>query len=198
MRGVGVWSQKESHYRIGRNLNRWWPRLAWFLTNMAVSNAYVLCARHAATLEHCPPAAATQEAFRRALMHALVGTFTARNKRDRPSHTLKVKEGEEHIPRLRMPQRPCVVCAPDHSVAAGGYKPGTTERCETCGVAVHIACWKLHLPHEEDADSVSYQVYGAERLPHRRSVQERYTSATSSSSAHHLYQFDTSRYRDEK
>ena len=44
MRGVDVWSQKESYYRIGRKSNRWWPRLAWFLIDMAVSNSYVLYA----------------------------------------------------------------------------------------------------------------------------------------------------------
>ena len=154
MRGVDVWSQKESYYHIGRKSRRWWPRLAWFLIDMAVSNAYVLYARYAAAQPEPrlpTPGAATQKAFRRALMQALVGTFTARKKRGRPP-SVRVARGEPHIPRLRMPRRTCTVCASQHSTSRGGHKPRTTDGCETCGVAVHIACWRAHLPREDDGD----------------------------------------------
>ena len=156
MRGVDVWSQKESYNRIGRKSRRWWPRLAWFLIDMAVSNAHVLYLRYVDALSEPKPShasAASQHEFRCALMTAPVGTFTARKKRGRPSHTPKVREGEVHIPRLHMPQRPCVVCAPEHTTVHGGHKPRTTEGCETCGVAVHIACWKAHLPAESKEDN---------------------------------------------
>jgi hypothetical protein len=151
MRGVDVWSQKESYYRIGRKSNKWWPRLAWFLIDMAVSNAYVLYARYSAAQPSPLTHAASQKAFRIKLMNELAGTFTARKKRGRPSHTPKMREDEEqHIPALRLPQRPCIVCAATHTTSRGGHKPRTTEGCETCGVAVHIACWKAHLPREAD------------------------------------------------
>jgi hypothetical protein len=153
MRGVDVLSQRESYSHIGRKSRRWWPRLAWFLIDVAVNNAYVLYREYIASRTSRDPAAQSQKGFRRALMHALVGTFTSRKKRGRPWHTPKVAADEpQHIPLLRQPQRPCVVCAPLHSATRGGHKPRTTEGCETCGAAVHIACWKGHLPCQSEEE----------------------------------------------
>jgi hypothetical protein len=169
MRGVDVFSQRESYSRIGRKSRRSWPRLAWFLVDICVSNAFVLykqhCAAHAA---QAPPAqgpprlpsdAVSQKAFRRSLMHALVEGFTARKKRGRPPSTPKLSADEpQHIPRSGLPQRPCISCASKHTKSSGVHKPRTTVGCVTCGVAVHIdeqhaECWREHLPHEEEEEN---------------------------------------------
>ena len=84
MRGVDVFSQRESYARPGRKSRRWWPRLAWFLVDMAVNNAYVLYMQYAAALPSRPAAAKSPTEFRRALINALLGTFTSRKKRGRP------------------------------------------------------------------------------------------------------------------
>ena len=157
MRGVDAWPLKESYERIGRKAHRRWPRMAWFLIDMAVSNAYVLYARYvAAEPERRPshPAAASQMAFRRALMNALVGSFGTTRKRGRPSHApeVRVKAEEQHLPIRSMQQRPRVVCALHHSAGRSGHQPRTTQGCETCGVAVHFACWRAHLPDESRGD----------------------------------------------
>jgi hypothetical protein len=153
MRGVDVFSQRESYSRIGRKSKRPWPRLAWFLIDIGISNAYVLYRQYVSTLQTVNSAGETPKAFRRALMQQLVGTFTARRKRGRPWSSAKIAENEpQHIPRLRMAQRPCVVCSSQHSTTRGGHKPRTTEGCETCGIAVHIACWKRHLSHESEGE----------------------------------------------
>jgi hypothetical protein len=151
MRGVDVFSQRESYSRIGRRARRWWPRLAWFLIDMAINNAYILYGQYVARQEHKDTAAESPKAFRRALMQALVGTFTARKKRGRPWSQPKLPAGEvQHVPQLRSAPQECTVCSKTMRLSHGKHKPRTREGCETCGVAVHIACWKAHLPREEE------------------------------------------------
>ena len=156
MRGVDVFSQRESYSRPGRKSRRWWPRLAWFLIDMAVNNAWVLVCQYATTVSPRPAAAKSPTEFRRALINALVGIFTSRKKRGRPWHTPKLAAGEpQHIPQLhREKAQPCVVCARRVRVGAGGNKPRTREGCRTCGLAVHINCWQEHLPHDESVVAV--------------------------------------------
>jgi hypothetical protein len=169
MRGVDVFSQKESYSRIGRKSRRWWPRLAWFLIDICVSNAFVLyqqhCVAHAAQTgpaqgsAHLPSDAASQKAFRRSLMHALAEGFTARKKRGRPtSHPRLSVDEPQHIPRSGLPQRSCISCASKHTKSSGVHKPRTTAGCMTCGVAVHIdeqhaECWREHLPRREEEEN---------------------------------------------
>ena len=150
MRGVDVFSQRESYSRIGRKSKRPWPRLAWFLIDIGISNAYVLYRQYVSTLQTVNPAGETAKAFRRTLMQQLVGTFTARKKRGRPPSTPKLAEDEpQHIPQLHRPtHQPCVVCAKKVRVSKGGHKPRTRQGCDTCGVAVHIDCWTGHFGHE--------------------------------------------------
>ena len=82
---------------------------------------------------------------------ALVGTFTARKKRGRPSLQPKLAADEvHHIPQLRAKDQVCTVCSKTMRRSQGKHKPRTREGCGTCGVAVHFACWKEHLPHEEE------------------------------------------------
>ena len=151
MRGVDVFSQRESYSRIGRRARRWWPRLAWFLIDMAINNAYILYGRYLAEQEERDVAAQSPKAFRRALMQALVGTFTARKKRGKPtSHPKLAARDGHHIPELHRERGVCVVCSKAMRLSDGKHKPRTREGCETCGVAVHIACWKRHLPREEE------------------------------------------------
>jgi hypothetical protein len=151
MRGVDVFSQRESYSRIGRRAKRWWPRLAWFLIDMAINNAYILYGRYMAGQEESNVAAQSPKAFRRALMQALVGTFTARKKRGRPTSQPKLATGDvQHIPQLHRALQVCTVCAKTMRRSQGKHKPRTREGCETCDVAVHVACWKAHLPREEE------------------------------------------------
>lgn len=153
MRGVDVFSQRESYARPGRKSRRWWPRLAWFLIDMAVNNACVLYSQYAATLPSRPTAAKSPTEFRRALINGLVGTFTSRKKRGRPWAAARVREGEQHIPCHRGKEQPCVVCASTHHCRQGRHKPRTRDGCETCGVPVHFVCWKEHLPHEQEEEA---------------------------------------------
>jgi hypothetical protein len=144
MRGVDVFSQRESYSRIGRRSRKWWPRLAWFLIDIAISNSYVLYTQH---IQQSASRIMTHKQFRKALMTEMVGAFTVRKKRGRPA-THKLAADELHIPQHRSQHQPCVVCAKKQRLASGEHKPRTREGCETCDVAVHIKCWREHMPHQ--------------------------------------------------
>ena len=143
MRGVDVYSQRESYTRIGRKTPRWWPHLAWFMIDMAANNAYVLYRLRGA--DHRLTAAQ----FREQLMVALVGSFTQRKKRGRPEK-VRYRAEEPHIPMRLEKEQVCSVCAEGRKRKQGQHKPRTREGCQTCGCAVHFACWKKHLNVEEE------------------------------------------------
>jgi len=153
MRGVDVFSQRESYSRIGRRSRRWWPRLAWFLIDMAISNSYVLYTQHTQS-QQSTSHAMTHKQFRKVLMSEMVGTFTGRKKRGRPV-SRKLVPDTPHIPQLhRSSPQPCDVCRKRMKLTSGENKPRTREGCKSCDIAVHIACWERHLKScvEEDED----------------------------------------------
>ncbi len=121
--------------------------------DMAINNAYILYRQYMAGQDASDVAAQSPKAFRRALMQTLVGTFTARKKRGRPTLRLKLAADEvHHIPQLRAKDQACTVCSKTLKRSQGKHKPRTREGCETCGIAVHFACWKGHLPKEEGSE----------------------------------------------
>ena len=145
-RAVDVYSQRESNARIGCKTNRWWPRLAWFLVDMAINNAHTLYKQRGAA----PKLSPTQ--FRERLMEALVGDFTQRKKRGRPEKVHIRADEPKHIPvKLSAPQ-PCMVCAKKLRLVMGEHKPRVSVGCQQCGRACHIKCWKEHLPVESGKD----------------------------------------------
>ena len=138
MRGVDLYAQKEAYFRAGRRARKWWPRLAWFLIGMAISNAHILFVKHTGQK-------VSQRRFRELLMVALVGGFTARKKRGRPpAHPRPLADTDPHVPHVGK-ERPCSVCATKMQRSHGVHKPRTTRGCQTCGVAVHDGCWLEHL-----------------------------------------------------
>ena len=142
MRGVDVYSQRESYARIGRKTPRWWPRLAWSMIDKAINNAYVLHQLRATGRKLTP----TQ--FREQLMVALVDGFKQRKKLGRPQK-VQARAGEpQHIPMMLVDEDVCVVCAKGPKKKHGQHKSRTREACETCNCACHLACWKEHLPAE--------------------------------------------------
>jgi Transposase IS4 len=148
MRGVDVFSQRESYYRVGR-AKKWWPRLAWFLIGMGISNAYALY-----TFNADKPI--NQKEFRKQLSQAMVATYTARKKRGRQQHSSLQPATEHHIPMHRTSKSDCVVCRKKRRYKMGEHAPRTKDGCKTCNVAVHLECWVQHLPvdvEEDDRDT---------------------------------------------
>ena len=146
MRGVDVYSQRESYARIGCKTNRWWTPLAWFMIDAAVNNAYVLYTLRGAGRK----LTATQ--FRKELMVALVGGYTQRKKLGRPEKQ-HIRAGEPHHIPVKLPApKPCMMCAKKMKLLNGEHKPRVSVSCQQCGRACHLECWKDHLPVESEQD----------------------------------------------
>jgi hypothetical protein len=140
MRGVDVFSQTQSYFAIGRRAQKWWPRLAWFLIDIGLINARVLYNIHTSS-------SVSQKEFREELMEQLVGSFSARRKRGRPSAYHKpLPDTAVHIPEHRSTPADCVVCRKEARTHSGRHVSRTREGCRLCSVAVHLACWEKHLP----------------------------------------------------
>jgi hypothetical protein len=104
-RSVDVINQLHYSYLIGRKARRCWPRLAWWLLDMCILNAFKLWAmgqQHASQLR-----------FREDLMHELLKQLpTEHMPRKRgaglhPAHAL----ASEHFPEHVSEKRDCVDCS---------------------------------------------------------------------------------------
>lgn len=133
MRGVDVYSQRESYARIGRKTVRWWPRLAWFMIDMAICNAHVLYQQRGITPKLTPTL------FRERLMESLVDGFTQRKKRGRPEK-VPLSLDVPHIPVRLTTEQSCAVCKKTRKRKSGQHQPRTRDGCQTCGLAVHFTC----------------------------------------------------------
>ncbi len=122
-RSVDVLSQLHYAYLPGRKAMRSWPRLAWWLLDMCVINAFKLWSIG----QHRP----SQLDFREQLMHELMKQLPAEDaprKRGaglHPAHAL----AREHFPERADDERDCVVCS---------HRPATRTQsrliCHACQV----------------------------------------------------------------
>ena len=145
MRGVDVYSQRESYARIGRKTARWWPHLAWFMIDLAANNAYALYRMRQ------PARKMTAAHVRDQLMVALIGSFVQRKKRGRPEK-VRYRADELHVPMRLAEPDVCVVCAEGRKRKMGQHKSRTREGRETCQRACQFDCWKKQLRVESEED----------------------------------------------
>lgn len=124
--------------RVGRRAHKWWPRLAWFLFGIGISNAYGLYKQKTAD-------PVDQKTFRKQLMVAMIGSFTARKKRGRKALTQTQAHHHEHDPINRKTHSDCAVCRKKRKYKNGEHAPQTREGCASCNIGVHFACWKEHI-----------------------------------------------------
>jgi hypothetical protein len=126
-RSVDVLSQLHYAYPTGRKARRCWPRLAWWLLDMCIINAFKLWSigqHHVSQLD-----------FREQLMHELVKQLPADQHPRKhgaglhPSHALTIEHFPEHVNE----KRDCVVCShePDSRVQ-------TRVICDACQVHLCI------------------------------------------------------------
>lgn len=133
-RSVDVLSQLHYGYLIGRKARRCWPRLAWWLLDMCILNAFKLWSM--------PRDKPSQLQFRELLMRELMQQLPSEQKPRahgaalKPAHAL----ASEHFPEHASEKRDCVVCShePEHRVQ-------TRIICEACQVHLCIgACFSRY------------------------------------------------------
>lgn len=136
MRAVDVFAQRESYHHIGRRARRWWPRLAWFIINIAINNAYALyCSRAGGR----PDAQAT---FRKKLMHHMVERFTARKKVGRPMKRVRAAAMQQHTVVRGEGRGDCVQCR--GRTRNGQHGKRSFHKCRECDVYVCVDCFAAH------------------------------------------------------
>lgn len=150
MRGVDVFSQLQSYASIGRKQFRWWPKLAWFLVEIAVMNAYVLYTQKQQT------AKLSRERFRIHLAQELISTFSSRKKKGRPWPAQRTAAVAQ---RTDIPMHTSILSkSTAHSCTQCGWsrahRKKTQYMCEQCNVYVCLGgCMKAHIAEQiADAD----------------------------------------------
>lgn len=133
-RSVDVISQLHYNYLIGRKSRKCWPRLAWWLIDMCIINAFKLW-----SMGQQQP---KQLQFREQLMQQLIKQLpTQQHPRQHaaalpPQHAL----AKDHYPEESSSERDCVVCS---------HQPENRSRsrliCSTCGVHLCVGkCFSLY------------------------------------------------------
>ena len=133
-RSVDVLSQLHYAYAPGRKAMRSWPRLAWWLLDMCILNAFQLWA-----IGRDRP---SQLDFREQLMHELMKQLPAERaprKRGGGPH-LAHALASEHYPERAGSERDCVECSSQPS-----YRAQSSFLCHACQVHLCIgACFSQH------------------------------------------------------
>ena len=126
-RSVDVINQLHYSYLIGRKARRCWPRLAWWLLDMCILNAFKLWSMGQQS--------ASQLQFREKLMHELIKQLPTEQQPRKhaagPYHSHAL--AQDHYSARADSERDCVVCSrqPSHRVE-------TSFICSECGVHLCI------------------------------------------------------------
>lgn len=133
-RSVDVSNQLHYSYPTGRKAMRAWPRLAWWLIDISIVNAFKLWSIG----KHRPK----QLDFREQLMHSLVHLFGSNREAVQASRGANASVAlvkDHHLVRTQQ-QRDCSYCShqPAHRVTS-------TYKCSSCGVHLCIdKCFTLY------------------------------------------------------
>jgi hypothetical protein len=133
-RSVDVLSQLHYAYAPGRKAMRCWPRLAWWLLDMCIVNAFKLWSigqQHPSQLD-----------FRMELMHELLAQLPAEQKPHRASRRPNPATAlaKNHFPQHTELERDCVLCSQQ-----SGNRKRSRIICAECGVHLCIGeCFSLY------------------------------------------------------
>jgi hypothetical protein len=134
-RSVDVLSQLHYAYAPGRKAMRCWPRLAWWLLDMCIVNAFKLWSigqQHPSQLD-----------FREQLMHELLAQLPAEQKPHRARRRPNPAESpaKDHYIERSSTCRECAVC----SDRQAGQRIETRYICHSCGTHLCIGqCFSIY------------------------------------------------------
>jgi hypothetical protein len=121
LRGVDVFSQRQSYSKIGRRSRKFFYSLIWFLLDVAIHNAYILYKAHHAAEN------GDEKAFRKQLMLQLVGSYSGRAK---SNNNLKRSRDALHPIEHTQTQGVCALCRV--RVGEGGHNRRSHWKCQDC------------------------------------------------------------------
>ena len=151
LRGVDVFSQRQSYNKIGRKARKFFYSLAWFLIDIAIHNAYILYQKKHNKHNF------DEKDFRRELMQQLVNGFTCRQKAGAPHR--RPRRGGFHRVGHGDASLTCHGCR--RFVGEGKNNKKSRWSCEDCGVHLCMPdCYNKHIQSlsvEQEADSEEEQ-----------------------------------------
>lgn len=114
MGGVDKFDQLRERYAVGRRSVKWWHRIFYYLTDLAIVNSFVMW-----KLKHKTPATCHQLDFRINLARQLIDGFSSRKNRGRPPNFIKRKIPDSvrlanvgiHMPEKHNNYRRCKLCS---------------------------------------------------------------------------------------
>jgi hypothetical protein len=135
MRGVDVFSQRQSYSKLGRRSRKWYYSIVWFLVDVAIHNAFVLYQNKHQQKNF------EQKDFRKALMEQLVGAYSSR--KAAAASPKRPRDSLHAIIQYSTP-RACVQCR--GRVKQGGNNRRTRFGCEDCNQALCLpVCYNKHI-----------------------------------------------------
>lgn len=134
MGGVDKNDQLRNYYNVRLKSRKFYKYLFWFVFDVAITNAYILCTKHT-SLTTC-----SVEKFRSDLARDLIGDFCNRKRRGRPSSDQVQKRFcEDHFPMKSQQRLRCHLCYHKKK-----ERHETMWQCPTCKLPF------CHNGHEDD------------------------------------------------
>ena len=132
--GVDTVDQLHGNYAMGRKSKKNWPRLAWWLLDMCVVNAYRLFTLHTGS-------AASQLDFRVALTHQLAGAYPPQRVHEQPAPSHGAgRPSHPHYPKRSAKSRDCRHCSRQRE-----GRVVSNFVCDHCDVHLCVdPCFKLY------------------------------------------------------
>ena len=147
MGGVDRADQLREYYSVGRSSYKWYRYIFWYLIDISICNAFILCNYH--RLEQ-GMGKVSQLKFRSILAKQLIGGFSssvsaAQSSKRRKIEAFSLEEGnagKHFIDKIKGRKRECVQCKRVGTKTPKGRPVETSFECVQCGVALcKVVCF---------------------------------------------------------
>lgn len=141
MGGVTHANQLREYYSVGRSCSKRYRHIFWFLIDISICNAFVLCNYHRLGQRQCK---LKQFNFRLSLAKQLIGGFSttvsaAQSSKRRKIEAFALEQGnssKHFIDKIKGRKRQCVQCKREGAKTPKGRPIETSFECVQCSVAL--------------------------------------------------------------
>ena len=142
MGGVDRVDQLREYYSVGRSCYKWYRYIFWYLIDVSICNAFVLCNYNRLSQGL---GKVRQLKFRTSLAKQLIGGFStsgvsvAQSSKRRKIKTFSLEEGnagQHFIDRIKGRKRQCIQCKRVGTKTPKGYPVESSFECVQLGVAL--------------------------------------------------------------
>ena len=132
MAGVDCADQFRSYFTVGRQSQKWYRYIFWYLFKVAACNGYILeCEHRRRNHQGRQP----QAAFRLELGKRLINGYTFRKRQVNQAMAQEPRRDHKAV-HLEGRKKECVRCKSSGRKTPKGYPVETKNKCKQCGVAL--------------------------------------------------------------